>query len=288
MMRGTTRLLLLDGHGSHTTLNFIEYCDSHDIIPFLLPPHSTHLLQPLDLAVFSPFKHHHAEAVDAATRTGCTLFNKVKFLASLNSIRKATFKPNTIKTSWRLAGISPWRPESVIEQLHDPKPYTVPQDWDNPPSTPPCSSPHVTPKTIRSLKRVGDSILNRPEPVSPTLKRFISGSMMQAHLGAQLAEDFERHTRAARDRIDRQGCKRIVATGGVLRAEDARAIAEERQHELDEQVQRREWPAIKRETRLRLMEGWQAVFAALKARNRKAKPLRKLSNKQKAAVAPVR
>ncbi|KAI1005644.1 hypothetical protein K3495_g2574 [Podosphaera aphanis] len=44
------RLLIMDGHGSHLTFEFINYCDAHKVFPFLLPPHSTHLLQPLDIA----------------------------------------------------------------------------------------------------------------------------------------------------------------------------------------------------------------------------------------------
>ena len=46
------RMLVIDGHGSHLTREFIDYCYDHDISPFLLPPHSTHLLQPLDIGVF--------------------------------------------------------------------------------------------------------------------------------------------------------------------------------------------------------------------------------------------
>jgi len=64
---GACRLLLLDGHGSHCTREFISYCDEKKIIPFCLPPHTTHLLQPLDVVVFQPLKHYHAEAIDYAT-----------------------------------------------------------------------------------------------------------------------------------------------------------------------------------------------------------------------------
>ena len=42
---GQHRLLLLDGHGSHETVEFIQYCWDHKIIPFQLPPHTTHLTQ---------------------------------------------------------------------------------------------------------------------------------------------------------------------------------------------------------------------------------------------------
>ncbi|RYN27486.1 hypothetical protein AA0114_g12537, partial [Alternaria tenuissima] len=42
------RLLLLDGHGSHVTIEFIEYCHEHKILLAVLPPHATYTLQLLD------------------------------------------------------------------------------------------------------------------------------------------------------------------------------------------------------------------------------------------------
>ena len=64
---GAYRLLLFDGYESHGTREFLEYCEKKKIIPFCLPPHTTHLLQPLDVVLFQPYKHYHAEAIDAAT-----------------------------------------------------------------------------------------------------------------------------------------------------------------------------------------------------------------------------
>jgi hypothetical protein len=48
------RLLLLDGHGSHVTMDFIEYCNDNKILLFVLPPYATHTLQPLDVCMFKP------------------------------------------------------------------------------------------------------------------------------------------------------------------------------------------------------------------------------------------
>jgi hypothetical protein len=45
-------MLILDGHGSHFIMEFMDYCWDHKIIPFLLPPHLTHLLQPCDVGIF--------------------------------------------------------------------------------------------------------------------------------------------------------------------------------------------------------------------------------------------
>ncbi len=93
---GVYRLFLLDSYGFYCTYEFVIYCDERKIIPFCMPPHATHLLQPLDVVVFQPYKHWHAEAVDEATWTGCHEFNKVKFLSALGSIRTRTFKRSSI------------------------------------------------------------------------------------------------------------------------------------------------------------------------------------------------
>ncbi|KAI1676492.1 DDE-1 domain containing protein [Pyrenophora tritici-repentis] len=45
------RLLILDGHGSHLTPDFIDFCE---ILLMVFPPHSTDSLQPLDVVLFAP------------------------------------------------------------------------------------------------------------------------------------------------------------------------------------------------------------------------------------------
>jgi hypothetical protein len=52
--RSSYRLLILDGHGSHVTMDFIEYCDQNRILLMVYPPHSTHTLQPLNVVMFKP------------------------------------------------------------------------------------------------------------------------------------------------------------------------------------------------------------------------------------------
>ena len=49
-------LLLLDGHSSHYAPDTIRYAASEQVIIFALPPHTTHLTQPLDKGCFSPLK----------------------------------------------------------------------------------------------------------------------------------------------------------------------------------------------------------------------------------------
>ncbi|XP_052233194.1 uncharacterized protein LOC127846058 [Dreissena polymorpha] len=52
-------LLLLDGHTTHTTPELTRWARSKNLHLFCLPAHSYHLLQPLDVAVFGPFKRYY-------------------------------------------------------------------------------------------------------------------------------------------------------------------------------------------------------------------------------------
>jgi hypothetical protein len=48
------RLLLLDSHGSHLTMDFITFCDENKIILAMFSPHATHKVQPLDVVLNGP------------------------------------------------------------------------------------------------------------------------------------------------------------------------------------------------------------------------------------------
>jgi hypothetical protein len=53
---GKWRLLICDGHDSHISGDFLAHCLNNYIQLALLPPHTSHLLQPLDVGLFGPLK----------------------------------------------------------------------------------------------------------------------------------------------------------------------------------------------------------------------------------------
>lgn len=57
------RLLLMDGHDSHVDIAFQYACRMVEIHVVILPPHLSHVLQPLDLAVFSPLKNRYRRTI---------------------------------------------------------------------------------------------------------------------------------------------------------------------------------------------------------------------------------
>jgi len=48
------RLLIVDGHSSHVNIAFLDLASRLRILVLIMPPHSTHRLQPLDIGMFGP------------------------------------------------------------------------------------------------------------------------------------------------------------------------------------------------------------------------------------------
>jgi hypothetical protein len=62
------KLLLLDGHSSHSFPQFTLLADANHIALITFPAHATHFLQPLDVGCFGPWKHYHNQAIYYAIR----------------------------------------------------------------------------------------------------------------------------------------------------------------------------------------------------------------------------
>jgi hypothetical protein len=232
-MRGQYRLILFDGHESHTTFEFITFCNEKKIIPFCLPPHTTHFLQPLDVAIFQPYKHWHTQEVDEAARTGCTEFTRVEFLDSLKQVRQKTFKQNTILRGWRVTGLIPYNPDAILAQLQYENELREEKRCEDR-QTPSAHSSSIieTPKTIRTITRYSQKILNGPEIHSrfeERLDAFVKGTVAIAHLAEELKQDLSKSKAAEKAREKRrQSRRRIFQSGGVLYAEEARAMVKKR------------------------------------------------------------
>ena len=116
-------ILFVDGHKSHVNLDVVDMARNNDVILFCLPPHTTHALQPLDVAVFKSFKNHFSKAVKALS------FAKKNFVVSKRDFARVVKDPfeqafsiPNVKAGFRKSGIS----SNVVDQskmlpstLHD-------------------------------------------------------------------------------------------------------------------------------------------------------------------------
>jgi hypothetical protein len=227
------RLLLFDGFDSHCTKEFLEILEDHHVIPYRLPSHTSHFLQPLDVGCFQPYKHWHAEAVDAATRSGCINFNKTEFLAAIEAIRASTFKPATIQKGWKDSGLCPlnWRKISwKIAQLN-PQPSGLDAASDGTPEREqtPDRTPEIhTPSTIRTLQRNIDYCLNKT--TDGGVRRTLVGALRIGVRGDQAEAELTTMTSIAQSRRQRQTRDRrhVDSTMGVLSSQKARVAKQSR------------------------------------------------------------
>lgn len=93
-------LLVLDGHESHLTPEFDRICEGNDIIAICMPPHASHLLQPLDVGCFSVLKRLYGGAVSTMMRNGVNSIDKEDFLELIADARKGASKTSTIQNSF--------------------------------------------------------------------------------------------------------------------------------------------------------------------------------------------
>ena len=94
---GKFRPLLLDSHRSHYNLPFCRYAYDHKIILMSYPGHSTHLLQPLDVGLFSPLQKAYSKAASDFVRDTRTGTAKGTFWKFYRQAKKTAFTKETSK-----------------------------------------------------------------------------------------------------------------------------------------------------------------------------------------------
>jgi hypothetical protein len=114
---GEYRLLIIDGHESHCSVAFQDLCKEKKIITLCMPAHSSHLLQPLDVACFSPLKRKYGDAISALARSRIHHISKETFLPAFKSTFDKIFTPANIRAGFRGAGLAPHDPEAVLSKL---------------------------------------------------------------------------------------------------------------------------------------------------------------------------
>ena len=118
------RMLILDGHGSHVTPAFIDYCDHHRILLVIFPPHATHSLQPLDVVLYSPLATAYSTELANWLQRSQGLLNvqKSDFLGLFWAAYTSTFTADKILSSFAATGIHPREPDAVLKRFKTPTP----------------------------------------------------------------------------------------------------------------------------------------------------------------------
>jgi DDE superfamily endonuclease len=121
-LQGIYRLLILDGHESHVSLQFVEYCEAHKIVPLCLPPHSTHILQPLDVSIFGPLARAYKKRLYDTALYGALAITKQEFLEIYQAARSEAISSTNMASTWRATGLIPYDPSIVLSKIQSETP----------------------------------------------------------------------------------------------------------------------------------------------------------------------
>ena len=155
----------MDGHASHVTTKVIRFYIASKIIPLCLPLHITYLLQLLDVGIFLPLSTVYKAGVRERSKYIISYsIDKIEFLEILGKARDKAITLLNIEKAWKAAGLEPYDPEVVMNQL--PKR--------------PIAQPAIPPSTVTWTGPTGEAV---QVPITPSnvaqvdelFKRIIKG-----------------------------------------------------------------------------------------------------------------
>jgi hypothetical protein len=203
-----------------------------------MPPHSSHLLQPLDVGCFAPLKRAYGRLIEYKARIGLNTIDKFDFLEAYPQARMDAFKPDTIKNSFAAAGLIPLDPSRVLSQLNIRLSTPTPpgsQSTNSAPKTP--HNPKQLKKQISTIQRL---LRDRTQSPSSTTKRalnqLLKGCEMAMNSAVLLAKE-NQDLRAANEkqRQKRKRSNRQIACTEGLSIQEGQNLLESRD-QVDEGV----------------------------------------------------
>lgn len=117
------KALIGDNLASHLSLHVISECEKNNIKFILLPPNSTHLCQPLDVAFFRPLKRGWRESLTnwKAKNRGCipkTEFPRI-LKKTLDKLGENNTSSQNLISGFKASGIFPLDSNKVLQKLPD-------------------------------------------------------------------------------------------------------------------------------------------------------------------------
>ena len=186
-----------------------------------MPPHSSHLLQPLDVSCFSVLKQLYRLAVQEQMQAGINYVDKDDLYLQACA---ASYSSSTIQSGFRATGLVPFNPDEVLSQLHiqlkTPSPVqpvvAAPGPWV--PETPDnIAELDLQTKAVQGLIRY--RMQSPPSPTVQAINQLIKGCQMAMHSATILAAENKRlQTANEKVKKKRQKKKSYVGKGGVLSA----------------------------------------------------------------------
>jgi hypothetical protein len=184
---------------------FDQFCAERSIITLCMPPHSSHLLQPLDVGCFSVLKRAYSKQVVNYMRLGINHIDKIEFITAFRAARIEAMTARNIRSGFSATGLVPFDPERVLCTILRP---LTPQEL------PTAVHARWVPETPRNVQQLEQQVAaikgfiqrrskSPPTPTDTALSQLVKGCEMAMQSVVLLAAENEK-LRSANERQTRK------------------------------------------------------------------------------------
>jgi hypothetical protein len=227
---GAWRMVVLDGHESHYSAEFERFCKDKNIIPLYMPPHSSHLLQPLDVGLFAPLKRAYGRQIEDLVKAGVNHVSKPEFLVAIKAAIPLAITSKNVLGGFRGAGLVPLDAQVVIDKLdvklRTPSPTGPPlpanDSWTS-------QTPHTTTEATSQTELIKSRIISHqgssPTSILGAIDQLAKGTQAVMHQVALLrdrASNIEKANAALSKRKRAKNSR--LQHGGSLSIQDAQVL----------------------------------------------------------------
>lgn len=210
-----------------------------------MPPHSSHLLQPLDVGCFSVLKRSYGRLVEEKMGLGINHIDKQEFLSLYQQARLEALSKSNIQGGFSGTGLFPYNPNRVLDLLptvlKTPSPQLLPQ-LDPEPWV--VETPHNATQLKEQINLLKKHLKRRTQsPPSPTelaLDKVAKGCEQAIHKMILVSDQVERllveNQRQKRKRAQRRS---YIQRGGILSGTEAASLLMEEENRLTEAIEER-------------------------------------------------
>lgn len=121
-------LLLVDGHRSHVSVDLVRWAKEKGIIIFILPAHTSHILQPMDVACYGPLEKIYNNLCHKLMRESSAPITRYNVCSIACKAYLKALSPENIQSGFRRAGIYPLNADAVPNEYMKPAEIFVEQN----------------------------------------------------------------------------------------------------------------------------------------------------------------
>ena len=147
-------MLIVDGHSSHVNMAFVNECDRLRILSMILPPHSTHRLQPLDVSLLKLLATYYTNGLNDVMfkSLGMVSMSKRLFWKVFWPAWTQAFSVKNVTSGFQKTGIWPLNPPTILDKITIPTQEVSAESLQEP----------KTSTTVRAVRRFQEAYKKSP------------------------------------------------------------------------------------------------------------------------------